>query len=534
MGLCASEEPPLTAEQAAAKIPAELRQTYTDAGQEHVFKFADEGKLSCSQLEALVAQLSSLDVVRVNNVYQEAIAFEQAVKDQSAEAPQLEPLPEECCGNVSTMEPAERDGYEAVAYEAVRKGEVAALVLAGGAGTRLGFQFPKGMFSIGLPSGKSLFELFADRLRMVAQLAGSDKLIPWFVMTSEGDNHEQTAQFFKTNKYFGYTEDGEPCVHFFSQGTLPCLTEEGKIMLETGFRVGKAADGNGGIYAALQQTKQLELMRSTGVKYVHCFSVDNAISKVGDPVFVGYCISKQAELGNKVVWKAEPGEKVGVVGKRGGKFAVIEYTEMKEEDTLKMDGNGKLLYGAGNVCNHFYTVDFLQGVQDKDLVFHVARKKIKTPAEDGQTALTPDENTGIKLESFIFDCFNKTDKMAVLEGPRESEFSPVKNPVGSAKDSPDSARAMLTAQSVAWLTAAGCTVTPGPGQLEVCPWVSYRGEGLQGFSGLSVDCSTDVYLHVPAPQAALTAAQAEALLAEAKGSGKSTLADGGDKISRTD
>merc|ERR1712216_253444 len=135
-----------------------------------------------------------------------------------------------------------------------------------------------------------------------------------------------------------------------------------------------------------------------------------------DPVFMGYCIEKGSDLGNKVVWKAEPGEKIGVVGKKGDKFAVIEYTEMKPADCELKDPTGKLVYGAGNICNHFYSVDFLENVQDKDLVFHVARKKIPTPSTDGQSAVKPDNNTGIKLEAFIFDCFGKSQNMAVLEG----------------------------------------------------------------------------------------------------------------------
>lgn len=256
-------------------------------------------------------------------------------------------------------------------------------------------------------------------------------------------------------------------------------------MLETGCKVGEAADGNGGIYGALQKTGQIKHMQKTGVKYVHVFSVDNAIGKVVDPLFMGYCIEEGCEVGNKVVWKVEPGEKVGVLGKRGGKNTVIEYSEIEKEvdeygEKLmdQVDDDGKLVFGAGNICNHFYTVDFLKKVTDKDLIFHVARKKIKSPSEDGQTAVTPTENTGIKLECFIFDCFGLAEKMSILEGPRDEEFSPVKNAPGKPKDSPDSAREMLTAQNTKWLEAAGVEVIYGDGQCEIDPYVSYRGENL--------------------------------------------------------
>jgi len=285
-------------------------------------------------------------------------------------------------------------------------------------------------------------------------------------------------------------------VVFFSQGTLPCMTEQGKIMLETGSKVGTAADGNGGVYSALKTSGQLQDMKKRGVKYVHCFSVDNAIAKVADPIFVGYCISRGSDVGNKVVWKSEPGEKVGIIGKRGGKSAVIEYSEMRPEDSAKRDTSGKLVYGAGNICNHFYTVDFLKQVTDDSLIYHVARKKIKQPSADGKTAVTPTANTGIKLECFIFDCFGMATQMAVLEGPRDEEFSPVKNAPGSAKDSPDSARAMLTAQSKKWLEAAGFKFVGKPDatwQCEVGPFVSYRGEGLASLQkdlGETIDCGS--------------------------------------------
>lgn len=216
---------------------------------------------------------------------------------------------------------------------------------------------------------------------------------------------------------------------------------------------------------------------------------------------------KNADVGNKVVWKAEPEEKVGVVGRRGGRYAVIEYTEMKEADSKMVDDQGKLLYGAGNICNHFFTVDFLENVRDEDLIFHVAQKKIPEPSEDGKTAVTPSANTGIKMECFIFDCFGKSANMAVLEGPRDEEFTPVTNAPGDPKDSPDTARAMLTAQSKKWLKAAGVAFIDGDGQVEIGPYVSYRGENLDAAritkilgGEAQIDLSKgDFYLDVKAP-----------------------------------
>merc|ERR1711865_84723 len=479
-------ETPSASEMATFKnVPGELRARYVKDGQDHVFEYVDAGKLTVEQAAQLVAQLESIDTKRIGTLFVDAMEFDAGGQDDLGE---LEPL--DSYGSTPDASAEQKSSWQKTGLDAISRGEVCAPVLAGGAGTRLGFDKPKGMYSIGLPSGKTLFQLFAERLMSVSKLAGASKPMPWYIMTSLGDNHAYTEAFFKENNYFGY---GAENVTLFSQGTLPCLTLQGKIMLETGYKVGTAADGNGGIYAACQNTGAVSSMAARGVKYVHCFSVDNAISKVGDPIFMGYCLQQGSDLGNKVVWKAQPGEKVGVVGKRGGKYAVIEYTEMKEADCELTDANGKLVYGAGNVCNHFYTVDFLERVEDKDLTFHVARKKIKTPTEDGQGSITPDANSGIKLEAFIFDCFGKARNMAVLEGARDEEFSPVKNPPGSANDSPDSARAMLTAQSVKWLRAAGVTVADGPGQLEISPLKSYNGEGLEGVVG-PIQLDKDVHI----------------------------------------
>lgn len=479
----------------AGSIPTALRERYEAAGQSHVFQYCDEGKLTAEQAASLVAQLEGLDLDRIAKLHTGAMEFDS--KGQG-DLGALEPL--DSYDSMVDASEADRTAWQAAGLKAIAAGELAACVLSGGAGTRLGFPFPKGMYDIGLPSGKPLIQLFAERLRALAHLAGSSKAIPWYIMTSEGENDTFTREFFKENDFFGYSSAD---VTFFPQGTLPCMTVEGKLMLETGFNVGSAADGNGGIYGALKGSGSLADMGMRGVKYVHVFSVDNAIGKVADPVFVGYCVLRGADVGNKVVWKASPEEKVGIIGKRGGASLVIEYSEMTTDDCAKRTPEGKLVYGAGNICNHFYTTEFLEKVTDDALIFHVAHKKIASPSDDGQSAVTPDTETGIKLECFIFDCFGMAVNMAVLEGPRDEEFSPVKNAPGKPTDSPDSARAMLTAQSKKWLRAAGVAITEGSGQLELGPFVSYRGEGLEALKeqlgDTPIDCRRDVYIDVTAP-----------------------------------
>ena len=480
----------------------ELRSHYDSYGQGQCFEHYDKGNLNEKQKSQLLKQLSGLDLARIQSLHTDAMEFDAHGQDRLGK---LEPL--DSYDSIQDASPQSRSEWESAGFQAVSRGECAALVLAGGAGTRLGFAFPKGMYDVKLPSKKSLYQLFVERLQMVAFLAAkatgtAPRTIPWYIMTSEGDNHMHTTNFFAQNDYFGY---GQENIIFFSQGTLPCMTLEGKIMLETGCTVGKAADGNGGIYGALQNTGQIADMQRRGVKYIHAFSVDNAIGKVADPMFMGYCISRGADVGNKVVWKAEAGEKVGVLGKRGGKNCVIEYSEMSKEDCALTDKKGKFVYGAGNICNHFYTVDFLASISDSDLIFHVARKKIKSPSADGQTAVTPTENTGIKLECFIFDCFGRATNMAILEGPRDEEFTPVKNAPGEKKDSPDSARAALTAQNKKWCRAAGIHVEDGPGQLDISPYVTYRGEGLDALAKSigKISLKKDVYLGASVPGGAV-------------------------------
>jgi UDP-N-acetylglucosamine/UDP-N-acetylgalactosamine diphosphorylase len=441
------------------------------------------------EAQTLVKQLDGLDLARIAKLHTAAMDVDEKAKAGETGG-KVEPL--DSFDSLESAAQADKDAWQKTGMDALANGEVALLVLSGGQGTRLGFAGPKGKYDIELPSGKTLFQLYAERLYRLQQLAtkhggGKKVVIPWCIMTSPM-NHQETVDFFEDNDYWNLEKDA---VHFFAQGTLPCMTEEGKLMLETGSKVGVASDGNGGIYGALKQTGTLDKIKAAGVKYVHVYSVDNAICKVADPVFMGYCIGKSVDCGNKVVWKVAPEEKVGVVAKRDGKPHVIEYSEIDQATSELKDENGKLQFGAGNICNHFYTTDFLDSITDDVLIYHVARKKIKYPDESGNP-ITPTENTGIKLECFIFDAFPLSKTMAVLEGPRKSEFSPVKNAPGSPADSPDTARAMISAQHVEWAEAAGATVKPGDRIFEISPLQSYAGEELEAIlKGQTIDLGAE-------------------------------------------
>jgi UDP-N-acetylglucosamine/UDP-N-acetylgalactosamine diphosphorylase len=369
--------------------------------------------------------------------------------------------------------------------KAIENGQVASLVLAGGQGTRLGFSGPKGCLDIGLPSGRTLFELMALRICKLQLLTNG--IIPFYIMTSPL-NHEETLSFFERKKYFGL-EPGN--VFFFQQGMLPCLTEEGKIIMESAGKVAMAPDGNGGIYPSLVASGALDDMTNRGVQYLHVFSIDNALVKPADPKFIGYCIDQKADCGNKVVWKVDAHEKVGVVAERSGRPCIVEYSEITREMAEKTDSSGRLVFGAGNICNHFYTIDFVKNkiLPNMGSLYHIANKKIPYYDEVTNKTITPDSNNGIKLETFIFDVFPLSERMAVLDVEREEEFAPVKNKAGSPSDSPDTARSMISALAKKWVRDAGGILT---GELdaicEISPLTSYAGENLEFLQDKEVAC----------------------------------------------
>jgi len=339
---------------------------------------------------------------------------------------------------------------------------------------------------------------------------GSNPKIPFYIMTSP-QTHSQIVTYFEEKKFFGLDAEN---VFFFSQGTLPCFTNEGKIMMEgdNAEKVAQAPDGNGGIYKALHTARSgsknltaIEDMKNRGVEGVMVFAVDNAICKVGDPAFVGYCLQEKAELGVKVVPKANAGEKVGHLVKVDGKAAVIEYTEIGKlaEETNE---DGSLKFNAGSICIHYYSVDFLVkkcGVDALPTSYHVAKKKIPTAVvtatKEGVAAsveqIKPTENNGVKLEIFIFDVFPAADitKVTVLEATRSEEFTPVKNAnaadVSKSVDSPYTARTIITTLHKKWLEDAGVTVTGG--DVEISPLVSYGGEGLECLKGKTVNAPAE-------------------------------------------
>lgn len=293
----------------------------------------------------------------------------------------MEPIPSEMFGSEVETPKNLLEKYKTIGLQKISKGHVAAIVLAGGQATRLAVSYPKGMFSVGLPSGKSLFQIQAERLRRLSNLAkeltGKLGVICWYIMTSRS-THQATLKYFKDHNYFGLNKNN---VVFFEQHLLPCFDFNGKIILEEKNQVALAPEGNGGIYRALRDRGILQDMKLRGIKYVHVHSVDNILVKVADPIFLGYCISKQADCAAKVVRKSEPNEAVGVVCQVDGRFQVVEYSEISETAANLRKPDGSLLFSAGSICNHFFSTKFLDDIaqhHEHQLKLHVAKKKFLT------------------------------------------------------------------------------------------------------------------------------------------------------------
>ena len=286
-----------------------------------------------------------------------------------------------------------------IGYDAIRRGTVAAVIMSGGQGTRLGYHGPKGMYHLGLPSDKTIFQLHIEKIRKVQMLSGATTTIPIYIMTSDM-NHEVIECFFRDNAYFGCNADD---FFFFQQGLEPCFEFDGKIIIESPSVISMAPDGNGGIYKALQFSGAIRDMHSRGVEHLHIYGIDNVLTMAVDPLFLGLCIQRQAEVGNKVVWRKDKNEKVGVSAELNGRLHVLEYSELSPELANETDATGKLLFGAANICNHYLNVAFLIGTVFPNLSssYHIAKKKIPYWDSIEMKTVTPVNNNGVKLEMFI-------------------------------------------------------------------------------------------------------------------------------------
>lgn len=487
-----------------------VRSRLNAAGQEQLLAHWD--KLSQEKQRELYDDIQRLDLDEVCGYFHRTMAAHSEQEDKLDD--RLQPVNPADFGSAARSSQEQLDKYESIGMEAVSRGEVGVLLLAGGQGTRLGVNYPKGMYNVGLPSAKTLYQLQAERLARLQEVAAertgrAGGTVAWYIMASEATK-KPTHDYFEKNDFFGL--DKKDLV-FFEQGTLPCFTFDGKIILKEPGKIAVAPDGNGGLYRALKRENILQDMHKRGIKFLHVYCVDNILVKMADPVFMGYCIERGAECGAKVVEKAFPEEPVGVVCQVDGHYQVVEYSEITLKTAEKRNNDGKLAFRAANIANHFFTVEFLDLVvseREAGLLHHVAKKKIPYVDADGSTR-KPEKPNGIKMEKFVFDVFQVANNFAVWESLREEEFSPLKNADGAEKDTPTTARLALCSLHQRYVLRAGgefvtedgqpIPLMPSPAAIngeeannneaqkawlqrdqpflcEISPLVSYAGEGL--------------------------------------------------------
>ena len=324
--------------------------------------------------------------------------------------------------------------FEKIGVKAIQEGKVAAVLLAGGMGTRLGVDGPKGAYDIGVTKPLYIFEQQMKNLLEVVEQCGA--VVPLYIMTSD-KNHEQTTSFWKEHNYFGYLEEN---VKFFKQDMAPAVDFNGKIYLESKDTPALSPNGNGGWYGSLKGAGLYEDLQKRGVEWLNIYAVDNVLQRIADPVFVGATIESGANCGAKAVCKNNPYEKVGVLCLDGDKPDIIEYYELTDDMANAKDENGNLSYIYGVIMNYLFRLSKLEEIANKKIPIHIVEKKIECLCEDGVTR-KPEKENGKKFEKLAVDLIKPMGSVLPFEVVREREFAPIKNKTGV--DSVESARELL-------------------------------------------------------------------------------------------
>jgi UDP-N-acetylglucosamine/UDP-N-acetylgalactosamine diphosphorylase len=350
--------------------------------------------------------------------------------------------------------PEEKNAREKARAEGerlLRAGKVAAVMVAGGQGTRLGFDAPKGTFPIGPVSSRSLFQIHAERILATRRRCGA--ALPWYIMTSDATDRP-TRDYFEQHAWFGLPRED---VQFFQQRMMPALDREFRLVVVAKDRILLSPNGHGGTLLALAESGMLDDMERRGIEEISYFQVDNGLAPAADPVFLGAHSLAGAEMSSKALSKREPEEPIGAFVSVGGAIVVREYSDLTREQMHERTAEGQLLYGLGSIAIHAFRVDFVRRETQSGfkLPFHLAEKS--SPSLDETGALVqPKEKNVFKFETFIFDALRDTRRTIVLEVRREEEFSPLKNATG--KDSPETCRSDMTALYASWLEQAGVRV----------------------------------------------------------------------------
>ncbi len=473
---------------ASVNVNVGLTEVLRRHGQIEVFRFRDE--LTPEQRAQLDDQVGSIDFDQLDFLIAEFAgqgeAAEPPYSTEKVKAIEVFRLPQTDGERVMRRVAAE------LGEEMLGRGEIAVVVVAGGSGTRLGFEGPKGTYPIGAVSNSSLFQIHAEKVVALGRRHG--RPIPLYVMTSH-DNHDATVEFFAKHDQFGLDH-----VRFFKQGRMPAVDKNsGKILLSAKDEVALSPDGHGSTLTALaargpeDAPSCLDEMRGRGVRTIFYFQVDNPLVKIADPSFLGLHRQGEAEMTFKVIEKIAPDEKVGVVVQVDGVPQVIEYSDLPAHLAERREPEGGLELWAGSIAIHLLELEFIDRIVSGEtpLPFHRANKKVPFVDEAG-TLISPTVPNALKFERFIFDALPMAKRWALVETDRSVEFEPLKNASGS--DSPQSVRRRMTEQFATWLETAGASVMREddgsiPFAIEISPLYALNAAELKakGVSGLVVD-----------------------------------------------
>ena len=433
----------------ARKIYEDIKKLLEKHHQGHLLGFWDE--LDTAQRKHLLSQIKQLDLEKIDYWVTDYIKKTASDKISS----NLAPAP------FYSYEPSDQKQQRKYAKavklgkELIQQGKVAAFVVAGGQGTRLGFDGPKGDFPISPVKNKTLFRIFAEYIAVASQKYKT--VCPWYIMTSPL-NHIRTKEIFHSNKYYGL-ESGN--VFIFQQGTMPNFNEDGRILLSDKANLSCSPDGHGGSLKALYRSGAIEDMKTRGVEFISYFQVDNPLINIFDPLFIGLHVLDKAEMSSRAVMKTGPFEKVGNFCLVDGRMTIIEYSDLPDELAERRNPDGSLTFKLGSIAIHIINRTFIEKLNADgfSLPLHRALKKIPHIDDCGEP-VKPAKPNGVKLETFVFDAVPLASNSIILETLRPEEFAPTKNATGV--DSAETTRKMMVERAGAWLESAGVTVPKKP------------------------------------------------------------------------
>lgn len=419
----------------------DLKDRLAQYGQPHLLNQASG--LKAADIDNLVQQIQGIDFDLLKRLHAQS-------REQSVEMDSSSITPVDAIGLPRTdLDRQRRARAAAMGLEVLLRGRAAAVLVAGGQGSRLGFEAPKGMFSIGPVTGASLFQIHAEKI--LARSRQSGRTIPWYIMTSP-TNDAQTREFFQSRQFFGLPTDA---VQFFVQGTMPAIDQAtGRVLLDANGQVFLSPDGHGGTLTAMQKEGVLDDMARRGCDVVFYFQVDNPFIDVLEPSFVGHHVAELADVSLKVIRKEHPKEKLGLVVRHNDRPAIIEYSDLPDDLAHRRNSDGDLEFWTGSIAIHLFRREFLERItrSQTGLPFHFAKKKVPYLNESGQW-VEPAAPNAVKFERFIFDCLPLAERVTVVETSRVEEYEPVKNAEG--EHSPDVVRRAISRKAASWLAQCG-------------------------------------------------------------------------------